>query len=104
MLAINKRNARNRSAILRIPNPTTPRNATKKKICRVARRTALYGELWSYKVLVLVLVLVLVYGVMVDSEDDLLLLLVQTRRVDFDGVVVVIDLEEVELDEDTKSC
>ena len=102
MLAINKRNARNRSAILRIPHPTTPRNATKKKICRVARRTASYGELWSYKVLVLVLVLV--YGVMVDSEDDLLLLLVQTRRVDFDGVVVVIDLEEVELDEDTKSC
>jgi hypothetical protein len=41
---------------------------------------------------------------MVDSEDDLLLLLVQTRRVDFDGVVVVIDLEEVELDEDAKSC
>jgi hypothetical protein len=35
------------------------------------------------------------------------LLLVQTLRVDFDGVVqraVVVGLEEIELDEDTKSC
>jgi hypothetical protein len=45
-------------------------------------------------------VLVLVYGVvLVDSEDDLLL--VQTLRVDLDGVVwgAIVGLEEVGLDE-----
>jgi hypothetical protein len=42
---------------------------------------------------------VLVHGVLVDSEDDLLL--VQTLRVDLDRVVqgVALGLEEVELDE-----
>jgi len=51
-------------------------------------------------------VLFLVYGVMVDLKRQTRLLLVQTLRVDLDGVVygVVVGLEEVELDEDTKSC
>ena len=67
-----------------------------------------HGELvHSDKVWVLVygvpvdseMVCVLVYGVLADSEDDLLL--VQTLRVDLDGVVygVVVGLDEVGLDE-----
>jgi len=54
-----------------------------------------------------VLVLVLVYGVLVNSEDDLLALGADTAgRLGRSGARggVVVDLEEVELDEVTKPC
>jgi hypothetical protein len=84
-------------------NQNASKRDGKKKLNRHARHAplvncyALAGGLGPGRVWVLVLV----YRVMVDLERQTGLLLVQTLRVDLDGVVygVVVGLEEVELGE-----